>query len=315
MYIFQGGAIYTQANTIPLNTWTHVAVSYSNNEKRLRLFVNGVPQSNITLSNVGVNWVVPSASSTFASNIGMTHMNVGQGLLTLGRYNNSNNPCYIHDLKFVTGTTYTPSNPPPAFASVTPGTRLLLRAADVAFPQNTGQISNSLFIAANGNVGINTSNPQFALDVNGSANITGTLRAPGQPYYCAQIDNANGTVKNVVIGFSSNAQTNVPQSYAGNVFTAPVSGVYLISITSILGAGSGQAGNQTGSIYIRRNGVNITHGHWNCNDAWENVSAQYAVQLNRNDTIDVFVVNSSGVWAYAGGATGSHGTFSAIMIG
>lgn len=314
-YSFTGGAILTQQNAVPLNAWTHIALSYSNNEKALRLYINGVAQNNLALSNTSTTWSIQSSASTFASNIGQTNMNVGIGYLSLGRYNNSNNPCFIHDFKFVTGTTYAPSNPALNFASVTPGTRLLLRATNTQLPQNTTQSTNPLYIAPSGNIGINTSNPQFTLDVNGNTSITGSLFTPGQPYYCAQLPNLGGNTKNAVIGFTSNVQTNFSSSYANNAFTAPVSGVYLISVTSVLGAGSGQAGGSTGEFYIRRNGVFITIGHWNCNDVWENTSAQYAVQLNRNDVIDVFVSNTSVVYTNPGDANGSYGAFSVMMIG
>lgn len=314
-YSYTGGSIRTPANSVPLNTWTHIALSYSNNEKRMVIYLNGVAQNNLSLSNAAGYWAVPSSSTAYASNVGQTHMNIGSGLVHLGRYNGSNNPCYIHDFKFVMGTTYAPSNPPDTIASVTPGTRLLLRATNIPVPQGNTVVTNPLYISTNGNVGINTNSPQFSLDVAGNTNVSGNLFTPGQPYYCAQLSNVGTNTKNAVISFSSNVQTNVGSAYVTNAFVAPVSGVYLISVVGVLGAGSAQVGNQTGEVVIRRNGVNITYGHWNCNDTWENASAQYAIQLNRNDVIDTFVSNSSSVYTSAGDVNGGYGSFSVIMIG
>lgn len=314
-YSYTGGptAIFTAQNIVPLNSWAHIAVSYSNTEKRMRLFFNGVAQNNLSLSNASTFWTVADSSATYASNIGQTHLNIGTGLLSLGKYRGSNNPCFIHDFKFVVGSTYAPSNPPLTVASVTQGTQLLLRATNLRVPIGTAQTISPLFVSQNGYVGINTSNPQFTLDVNGNTNVSGSFITPGQPYYCGQVTNVASTgLKNTSVGFASNVMTNYASSYNVTGFTAPVSGVYLVTVTGLLGSvGWGLAS-------IRKNGINMTHIYWSHSDAWENASGQYAIQLNRNDYIDLFVINSgtsAGIWASVGDANGSYGSFSVVMIG
>lgn len=101
-------AALTTSNVIPLNTWTHIAMSYSNNQKVMRFFINGAVQSN--LSSTNALWAVSNALSTGASNSGMTHVGPGAGYLVLGRFFNSNNPCFISDFRFKTGFAATNSN-------------------------------------------------------------------------------------------------------------------------------------------------------------------------------------------------------------
>jgi hypothetical protein len=130
--------VYTPSNTVPNDTWVHIAMTYSNAPKTVTLYMNGLPMSNLTACNYsGTIFSVSNAWATSATGPGLTSilntaLYPGMGYLSLGRWGGSNPPCYIHDFKMVTGTCYAPSNQPPASASVTPGTRLLLRAAQIS---------------------------------------------------------------------------------------------------------------------------------------------------------------------------------------
>lgn len=304
-------SVYTPSNTVPLNTWAHIAISYSNSPKTVTFYLNGVAVSNLTASNAsGSVYSVPNTSATSASAAGLTNiLGPGMGHVILGRYASSNSPCYIHDFKFVTGTCYTPSNPVPIVASVTSGTRLLLRAAPVS------QTSyNPLSVSSTGFVGIGTCNPLYQMDVSGSANISGFVRS-SNPYYWAQMSNTTFFLKNTVIFFNSNAITNVPSAYSNSSFTVPTSGTYYISV-GVLGAGSGHTGGGVGQIYLRKNQVNITRGYWQCNGWWENVNIHHVMPLLVNDKIDVTVDNNGGIYGGAGDATyGGYGSFAIFMMG
>ena len=121
-----GTAIYTQSNAVPINTWTHIGVSFVNATKSFTLYVNGVAQSNL-LTNYATYVTIANSSATSATCSPVTHVGTGFGSLILGSLSTSNNPAYIHDFKMVTGTSYTPSVTLPMTS--TTGTRLLMRAA------------------------------------------------------------------------------------------------------------------------------------------------------------------------------------------
>jgi hypothetical protein len=177
-YVFannaSGSSIQTQSNIVPLNTWTHIGVTYSNNARSLSLYVNGVAQSNLSLSGAGV-WTIPSASSTTASNTSISHTGPGLSYVTLGRYVTSNNACLLHDFRVTMGTASALSTSLPS-AAIT-GTRLLLRAGLI-----TTRPIAPFVIGANGFIGMNNSNPQYIMDVAGDINVTGTLRQNGVPF-------------------------------------------------------------------------------------------------------------------------------------
>lgn len=306
------GVVYTPSNTVPLNTWAHIAMSYSNAPKTIKFYVNGVALSNLTASNAtGIIYSVANSSATEASGSGITSiLNPAIGFLLLGRYGGSNSPCYIHDFKFVTGTCYAPSNPPPFATSVTTGTQLLLRATHVLQTPYTPLVTQP-----NGFLGIGGSNPAYQMDVSGSANVSGYVRS-SNPYYWSHLSNYGITnLKNAVMNFNSNPITNVPSAYVNGVFTVPVNGTYFISVAGVLGTGSGQAGGGIGNVFIRKNASTVTRGYWQCNSFWENVNVHYVAPLVRNDKIDIYADSGGGIYASAGDPSGGYGTFAIFMLG
>jgi hypothetical protein len=167
-------AVFTQSNTITPHTWTHIAMSYCNTTSNLTFYVNGVAQSNLTACNVNTsNWfTVANASATSATLNVNSNLGAGFGSLTLGQISGSNNPCYIHDFRMVTGTTYAPSNPPQLPAANISGTRFIVRAE----PRVTS--SNQILTTIdNGYLGITNSNPSTELEVSG-----GCIKAGAMPF-------------------------------------------------------------------------------------------------------------------------------------
>jgi hypothetical protein len=148
--------VSTQTNQIDLDTWTHIAVSYSSNDKQLTLYKNGVAQSNLIVTN---GWTISNASTPFASNTNITNMGTGLGYVCLGSYNTVNEPCYVHDLRFTTGRAYIPTPTVPLQNG--PGTRLLLQSLPRA-------VYNPIYTASNMMIGVGTSNPTTTLEVNGA---------------------------------------------------------------------------------------------------------------------------------------------------
>ncbi|NBX50594.1 hypothetical protein EBT25_11815 [bacterium] len=168
-------SLHTQCNVVPLRTWTHIAVTYSNVPKTMSFYINGIAQSNLLQTGfAAAAWGIANSAATSASNGGTsgivpytTFSNIMVGNVVGG----SNQPWIIHDLRFVTG-----SNAPPLASNVSlpaatiTNTQLLLRAAPIRTQSNV-----PLTIARNGFVGIGKSNPQAQLDVNGDLSVTGML--------------------------------------------------------------------------------------------------------------------------------------------
>lgn len=181
-------------------------------------------------------------------------------------------------------------------------TNVLLRASPVVNVQ-----TNPFVITNNANVGVNTSNPTVTLDVNGDMNISGIYRTQS-PYYWAQTTNhGTGTYKNAVLGFNGTPSTNVSWAYDNTThrFYFPINGVYFVVIRGVLG-------NLSGNLLIRKNGIGLTRGHWNHDDAFENVSCQAIITAAVGDYCDCFVTNENTVSAGAPDATGA--TYGSIFI-
>ena len=99
-------------------------------------------------------------------------------------------------------------------------------------------------------------------------------------------------------------------------FTAPVNGVYEFHARALCGDGESNA--SSGSLDMVLDGsTKITIGHWNCDDAWENVSLFRVVSLNANQTMEIQVSGTAnGGYVYANGSgTSDYNRFTGKLIG
>lgn len=112
----------------------------------------------------------------------------------------------------------------------------------------TIQANPKLTIGADGNVGINNSNPQWPLDVNGSINLTGRLVAGGSSGVAGQVLVSNGLAapgwQNVAGAFQNSVRFEA-------TFNLPTyTSVFNTDATAVTIASSGITINKTGLYHI-----------------------------------------------------------------
>jgi len=82
----------------------------------------------------------------------------------------------------------------------------------------TNAVNNSGNIYYMGNVGIGTSNPQYNLDVSGSANVNGNLSVTGRTNFTGNVDVTGNTNVNGNLYVTGNAILNANTIITGNLF-------------------------------------------------------------------------------------------------
>lgn len=100
-------------------------------------------------------------------------------------------------------------------------------------------------------------------------------------------------------------------------FTAPVDGVYEFYARFLCGDGS-NANLSSGTVKMIVDGsTSITEGHFNCDDAWENISVSRIVSLTANQTVEMQMTGSgNGGYVYANGSgTADYNRFIGKLIG
>jgi hypothetical protein len=139
-FYYYNGAGVTNAvstSTVALNTWTHVAMVYTNSNSTLKGYINGVQAFSVSKSGTPQG---PSGST-----------------LNLGSVQNTGYNGYISNLRIVRGTAvYTAAFTPPT-APLTPiANTSLLTCADNRFIDDSG---NNFTITRNGDVSVQRFNP------------------------------------------------------------------------------------------------------------------------------------------------------------
>ena len=123
------------SSVIPLNTWTHIAVTYTTSSKTIQLFINGAPDTLTTW----LGTVSSGSSTTTITFTGAASIDTAQPLF-VGQYNSVAMNCYISNLRYTQQVLYTgsftPSTTPLQVIDTT--TKLLLRA-----PLQNGIISTN----------------------------------------------------------------------------------------------------------------------------------------------------------------------------
>ena len=167
-------------------------------------------------------------------------------------------------------------------------------------PYSTG--SNTLAVATSAifqnttsNIGIGTTNPSAALDVNGDVKITGTLSVQGLDRVYAALTSGPYVYPSGVVKWNA-VLTNIGNNYSSSTgyFTATKTGIYRVSAYWI--------SSGAGDYFIRKNNGNYAISHNNHNDTWDNSSMTCLVPLAPGDTLHFFYQQSSG---YAGGLYGN----------
>jgi len=118
--------------------------------------------------------------------------------------------------------------------------------------------SHALFINASGQVGINNSGPNSALDVIGNAQIANTALNPGTNILQVIQNNTNTNANNYDAIFAFRNQATTPNSYSLLTFQQGPDGVGLARVGSrMISYGSSLSDYQGNLVFEVRNGTNI----------------------------------------------------------
>lgn len=215
---WDGGGSWRSFGTIPVNAWTHIAVSYTGSGTTGRVFINGVQGG---------------SSFTVSSGINRT-----TGDLSVGAFNSTTNmfPGYISNFRLVKGTALYTANftPPTAPLTAITNTSLLLNGTNAGIFDNAAK--NDLETV--GNSQVSTSVTKFGT---GSMSFDGTgdwLIAPNSPNL--QLGTGNFTIEGWVYlnavgaarGFVSKGTSTTGWSLGTNSSNQVVFGYASSTITS-----------------------------------------------------------------------------------
>ena len=147
--------VYTMTGSLPLNTWTHIAVSRSGTS--LRVFINGT-QNGSTVTN---STVMSDTNLLVAINRGLTAGTIGPSFFN----------GYLSNVRLVKGTAVYTSNFTPSTSPLTAisGTSLLLLMDNYSIVNST---STNLPVTINGNTTISTA--QYPTGMSSSIYFDGT---------------------------------------------------------------------------------------------------------------------------------------------
>jgi hypothetical protein len=246
---FYTGAFSTGTNAIPLNAWTHVAITRSGSS--VKFFVNGVVDGTTTLSN--------------AFNAGANPVYIGSKDLATAGYGTQG---YISDLRIIKGAaTYTSAfTPPTAPLTTTASTTLALKFTNSGINDNMG-LSD---LIASGNSQVVTSTEKYgtgSMYFDGTGDYltapnsgafsfgTGNFTIEGWVYMTSYVSSGAcllGTVNGATSGYYVNLGSNI------NSFrvTSNASGSWADNITC--STGNGIPLNEWVHVAFVRNGANIT---------------------------------------------------------
>ena len=209
---------------IPLNTWTHIAASYTTSTKSYRLFVNGNIQTLTTYNG------------TLASGNGTTNATMTGGFavsgsvpLIVGQTNNIAMNCYVSSLRYIQGAVLYSASFTPSTAPLTPTTTgttaLLLRVPlqpGTVLVKNVGGASQCSTTQAyppaamtanlcflNGAYGVGTYIATASTVLNNAGNV---------PY--SAFDKSSSTIWQSAITYNGSS----PYAYTGSVSTTDING-------------------------------------------------------------------------------------------
>lgn len=152
--------------SLALNTWTHIACSYTASTKQLQLFVNGTPQ---TLSVInGTYATVSTTTATFTTPLNTTNVGTGIVNLILGQYSGTAMKCYLSSFRYSLSTLYNASFKPsqyPLEPAPTGNTQVLLRVPLMA----STTVQNTLQATVNASVHGLPSDAFFYMDAYGTS--------------------------------------------------------------------------------------------------------------------------------------------------
>ena len=261
------GGVYTGANGAnPSGTTFTTNINFSSST--IRSFTMTINVSVLASSNLYDKYTIegiytPNAGwsindSVIGDNTGITFsIDASGNILFFSPYFSSwsSTTLIYHIFAYTVSGTYNPITMPTTANVILPGT-LTIQTTDFATTPSTGalvvsggvSISKNLYVVdtlftTNGNVGIDTTSPNYNLDVNGLANITTSLTTGG-------LYSTNVTTTNIV---STNSSTsNMYSSYASIGTIAST----LISATTMTGGNISLSGNLNvaGTLTV----VNIT---------------------------------------------------------
>jgi len=113
--------------SLTLNTWTHIAVTYSNTTKILQLFINGTSQTLTQGVTAGTATTIDNTNKTATlQQTTVATITAGVTFMNLGNNFSKGTIHYISNLRFIHGSTQAPSLTLPLTS--TANTKLLLRA-------------------------------------------------------------------------------------------------------------------------------------------------------------------------------------------
>jgi len=249
-----------------------------------------------TNNRVGIGTASPSACLQIASSTGVI----------FGSTVGSNGTSTI--------TTALPASPVSSrFAFGTDNTGWQYRIAK----NNAGTITDLVTVQDNGNVGIGTTTPAAALDVNGV--MYGKIPC----FYATRTSTTAQTTAGTIIFNTEEVDNTSNYDPTTGVFTAPITGIYEFDFSILSNIITTTAGSVASFAFFKNESTRVSVQHYTIHNAAVTVNLQYVqvagsviVSLNATDTIRVKLVTAAGGAGVLGASNGPvpHSSFSGKLI-
>lgn len=184
--------------------------------------------------------------------------------------------------------------------------------SDLSLTDTNGDKSWVWSNRGNGNLALIYEYPTNTFQTRMNIDSSGRVTMPYQPSFKAfQTASGQINVNNVQLVFNdvtTRGGHNIGGHYntSTGVFTAPISGRYLMSAAMLTNAGN--MGNSSVNIQWRINGTNVHYMAHNHSSFWVMETGSVIFNLSANDTVDLYLY-------YGSGHYGSYSYFSGRLIG